>query len=84
MGLSAVCRWVDTQLEPPNRRYCLGFWGVHNRTRQTRFVSEFVGQLFAALNHDMKDKNNNKNNIIIILMVGKALRLLCVLYCIVF
>ena len=45
MGLSAVCRWVDTQLEPPNRRYCLGFWGVHNRTRQTRFVSEFVGQL---------------------------------------
>ena len=78
MGLSAVCRWVDTQLEPPNRRYCLGFWGVHNRTRQTRFVSEFVE--LAALNHDMRDKNNNnKNNIIIILMVGKHSA--CSVYC---
>ena len=57
MGLSAVCRWVDTQLEPPNRRYCLGFWGVHNRTRQTRFVSEFVGDAFAALNHAMKSNS---------------------------
>ena len=50
MGLSAVCRWVDTQLEPPNRRYCLGFWDVPSNKRQVRFVSGLVGQL-CRLNH---------------------------------
>ena len=44
-SLIAVCRWVDTQLEPPNRRLCLKFWDVPSNKRQVRFVSGLVGQL---------------------------------------
>ena len=49
-SLIAVCRWVDTQLEPPNRRLCLKFWDVPSNKRQVRFVSGLVGR-FAVLNH---------------------------------
>ena len=44
-GLSAFCRWVDTQLKPPNRRLCLKFWDVPSNKRQVRFVSGLVGRL---------------------------------------